>query len=213
MKKIAIFGAGGFGKELACIWFDMLKSQNQVFEFIGFFDDNKVGLKMDYGNVVGNYNDLSCLSEKVEVCFALGNPQTLNNLITPLNNPNLIFPNIIHPTVRFLDSTSILIGKGNVFSMDVMISNNVVINDFNILNTRVTLGHDVKINCFNVLNPNVQISGEVSIGNKNLFGFNSGISQTRKIGDGNVLGAGSILIRNINDNSTYIGVPAKKFSI
>jgi UDP-3-O-[3-hydroxymyristoyl] glucosamine N-acyltransferase len=75
------------------------------------------------------------------------------------------------------------------------------------------LGHDVKINCFNVLNPNVQISGEVSIGNKNLFGFNSGISQTRKIGDGNVLGAGSILIRNINDNSTYIGVPAKKFSI
>lgn len=40
MKDIAIFGAGGFGREVACL----IKRINKIkpqWNFIGFFDDNE----------------------------------------------------------------------------------------------------------------------------------------------------------------------------
>ena len=64
----------------------------------------------------------------------------------------------------------------------------------------------------NVFNPNTQISGTVSIGNQNYFGFNCGVIQQKRIGNLNTIGAGSILLRNIKDNGTYVGIPAKKLN-
>lgn len=39
MKDIAIFGAGEFGKEIACL-LDRINKENPTWNFIGFFDDN-----------------------------------------------------------------------------------------------------------------------------------------------------------------------------
>lgn len=212
MKKIAVFGAGGFGQEVACVWMDRLKADKEDFEFIGFFDDGKVGEKNIYGNVIGNINDLNQYTDPLEVGFALGNAITLNKVVEKVNNPNLSFPNIIHPTLRYLDTSSFQIGYGNIISLDVIFSNKIKVGNFNIFNTRVTLGHDVQVGSFNIFSPNVQISGEVHIGNRNYLGFNSGIIQCKKIGDENVLGAGAILLRSIENNGTYVGVPATKLS-
>ena len=38
MKEIAIFGAGGFGREIACI-INQINQANHCWKFIGFFDD------------------------------------------------------------------------------------------------------------------------------------------------------------------------------
>lgn len=40
MKKIAIFGAGGFGREVAFLIEDINK-KNYQWEILGFFDDEK----------------------------------------------------------------------------------------------------------------------------------------------------------------------------
>ena len=40
MKKIAICGAGGFGKEVACI-LNLINEKQPTWELVGFFDDGK----------------------------------------------------------------------------------------------------------------------------------------------------------------------------
>ena len=54
MKDIAIYGFGGFGREIACV----INAINQVtptWNFIGYFDDgHSVGEANKYGRVLGN---------------------------------------------------------------------------------------------------------------------------------------------------------------
>ncbi|MDY3428152.1 NeuD/PglB/VioB family sugar acetyltransferase [Riemerella anatipestifer] len=208
MKKIAIIGAGGFGQEVFCIWKDLLITQQQTFEFIGFFDDDTRVESNAYGKVLGKVEDLNNIDYSIEVAIAVGKPIHLSTISTLLNNNNISFPNIIHPTAVLYDKENLVLGKGNIFAPNTMLSCNVTIGNFNIFNTRVTIGHDSKVGDFNVLSPNAQISGGVEIGNLNYLGFNCGVIQQKKIGNNNILGAGSILLRSIKSDSTYIGNPA-----
>ena len=40
MKDIAFFGAGGFGREVACL-IKRINEKEPTWNFIGFFDDNE----------------------------------------------------------------------------------------------------------------------------------------------------------------------------
>ncbi len=213
MRKIAIIGAGGFGQEVFCIWRDMLKNENVEYDFIGFFDDNNDLSSNLYGKVIGSVESLNQINYPLEVAIAIGNPQVLKIIKNKINNPNISFPNIIHPSVQLLDANTIKMGQGNILSLDVIFSCNCKVGNFNVFNTRATLGHDDNVGDFNVFSPNVQISGMVTIGNENFLGFNCGIIQKKNIGNKNVVGAGAILLRSIKDEGTYIGVPAVKMKL
>lgn len=53
MKDIAIYGAGGFGREMACA-IQRLNSQETVWNFLGFFDDGiDKGAHNQYGEILG----------------------------------------------------------------------------------------------------------------------------------------------------------------
>nr|WP_314287981.1 serine acetyltransferase [uncultured Capnocytophaga sp.] len=205
VKKIAIIGAGGFGQEVYYLWRDMLSVAQESFEFVGFFDDNE-----DILISSGKIEELNAIDFSLEVAIAIGNTKHIHLVKNRLCNDNLKFPNIIHPSAQFLDRGSVLLGEGNIFAMNSMVSCNVEIGSFNIFNTRVTLGHDVVLGNFNVLSPNVQLSGGVIVGDENFFGFNSGVIQQKKIGNRNTIGAGAILLRHIKDEGTYLGNPAIK---
>jgi len=210
MKKIAIIGAGGLGQEVYCIWRDMLISEKIDYRFIGFFDDNKNITQNRFGKIIGNINDLNKVDYELDVVIAIGNPKVIRNIKRNINNPFIKFPNVIHPSAKFLDRNSIAIGEGNIFSPDSLISCNVTIGNYNVFNTRVTLAHDDSVGNFNVFSPNVQISGNVTILDYNFFGFNCGVIQGKKIGNNNIIGAGAILLKSVNNEGTYIGVPAVK---
>lgn len=212
MKKIAIFGSGGFGIEIYFMIIDLIKNDNSFnYHFIGFFDDKII--PTSYAPYLGGINELNAFSDELNVVIGIGNPRILKIVTDKISNKNIIFPNIIHPSCKFIGEDTFSIGKGNIILTGCTISCNVGIGNFNIMNTNVILGHDVKAGSYNVFSPNTLISGNINIGNQNFFGFNSGVIQGRKIGNNNVIGAGSTLLRNINNEGTYIGVPAQKIKI
>lgn len=61
MKDIAIFGAGGFGREVACLIISInnhIECEDDHWNLIGFFDDVKEkGFKTEFGEVLGGGND------------------------------------------------------------------------------------------------------------------------------------------------------------
>lgn len=208
MKDIAIYGAGGFGREVACL-LNRINEKEPTWNFVGFFDDGKeIGDINEYGKILGGIDELNATLKPLAIIMAMGSPKTVEKIVTKIISPFVEFPNIFSPDTIFLDKDNIMFGKGNLICSGCMFSCNVVIGDFNTFNGFITVGHDAKISNFNSLMPAVRISGEVAIGNCNFFGVSSVILQQIKIGNETIIGANSTVIRKTKDGNTYVGNPA-----
>lgn len=211
MKDIAIYGAGGLGREVACLLRRINNEVELTWNIIGFFDDGlAAGDKNEYGEVLGNIDTLNSWTGPLAVVFAIGSPKIVELLYNKASNPNIEFPNIIAPDTLFLDRGNVRMGKGNVICSRCLISCNVEIGDFNTFNGYITVGHDARISDFNSIMPAVKISGGVIIGKRNFIGVNSVILQYKSIGNDTTIGASSVVLRNTKDGSTYVGNPAKR---
>ena len=210
--KIAIYGAGGFGKEVACL-IERINRDNGDWQLIGFFDDTKpAGTKVSrYGTVIGGMEALLAVNEPLAVAIAINENKAVKRIRESITNPHITFPNLIDPSLFLVDPSTVTMGEGNIIQNHCMISCDVTIGSFNLINDHVVVGHDNSIGDFNGLMPGAHLSGGITIGDNNLLGVASVVLQGMVIGNGVTLGANSVLMTLPKDNSTYIGVPARKF--
>lgn len=209
MKDIAIYGAGGLGREIACI-IKEINRKSQTWNLAGFFDDSiPAGRRIDYGVLLGGIDALNGWKGELSVIFGIASPAAVSSLAGKITKEDISFPNIISPDVTFLDCESIRMGKGNYISSRTVIGCNVSIGNFNSIGVCSTLGHDCTLGDFNVLMPSVQVCGNVEVGQRCFLGINSVVLQQKKMGNNVTLGAGSILMANADDDRTYFGNPAR----
>jgi len=210
---IAIYGAGGFGKEVACL-IDRINAKGGDWRLIGFFDDSKpAGTPVSiYGKVLGGMDKLKTITQPLAIAIAINDNKAVRRIRENINGSNNIsFPNLIDPSLFFVDQRTFKIGEGNIIQNDCMISCDAFIGNFNLINDHVVIGHDNLIGDFNGLMPGAHLSGGITIGDNNLLGVASVVLQGIKIGHGVTLGANSVLMTQPKDNTTYLGVPARKF--
>lgn len=213
IKDIAIYGFGGFGREVACL-INAINEIKPSWNLIGYFDDGKtIGDTNRYGSVLGGMDELNDWASPLCVVIAIATPTALSSIVAQINNDQIDFPNLLDPSISYSDKSTITIGKGNIIASRVGISCDVTIGDFNLINSRVGLGHDCVIGSFNSFGPSTRISGNSIVGNYNFFGVSSIVLQGLKIGDNTRIGAGSVIIRNTKDNHLYVGNPAKKINL
>ena len=212
MDDIVIYGAGGFGKEVACL-VERINYPSPKWNLIGFLDDNPdlYGKTIShFGSCLGGLEYLNNYKSPLSVAIAIGNSIIVRRIVDSINNPNISYPNLIDVSFYLADKGTFSIGKGNIIQGPGAVSCDVSIGDFNILNGSVVIGHDSMIGSFNSLMPAVRVSGQVSIGNDNFFGVGSIILQRIKVGNHVRLGAGSVLMTKPQDGQLYIGNPAIK---
>lgn len=210
MKDIAIYGFGGFGREIACL-IRKINESKPTWNLIGYFDDGvNVGVKNSYGEVLGGLRELNTYSTSLSIVFAIAAPLVVNKLYREIVNSNIEYPNLIAPNVFFFDESTITMGKGNIITFGNRFSCNIKLGDFNLINGCCSFGHDVVIGSFNVLQPEVRVSGSVTIGDTNFLGARSFLLQQIKIGNNTKIGAMSLVVRKTKDNESYFGTPAKR---
>lgn len=212
MKDIAIYGAGGFGKEVACL-INRINEKDPSWNLIGFFDDNpakKGQMVSHFAPCLGGIDDLNAYAKEIAVVMAMGNSSTVQKIVSKITNKKVWFPNLIHPNFTISDPDTFSIGKGNIIQGACTATCDVALGDFNVLNGSICLGHDVTVGSYNTFMPAARISGEVMIGDGNFFGVGSIVLQQLKIGDNVRLGAGSVLMTKPKNGNLYLGVPAKK---
>lgn len=214
MKDIVIYGAGGFGREIACL-IRLINEKNPEWNLIGFLDDNESlwGSQNEYGTVLGGSDWLNKQEKELACAIAVGSPAAVMAITAKINNPNVSFPNLYAPTVTFLDKESMKIGKGNIFCTNCFVSCNVTVGDFNLFNGYIPIGHDAVIGDCNVVMPSSNISGGVVLGNGNFLGVQSVVLQYVKIGNNTRIGANSVVMRKTKDGYLYIGNPAKRVAL
>jgi len=210
--NIAIYGAGGFGKEVACL-IQRINAHGGDWQLVGFFDDSKpAGSQVSrYGQVIGGMSALQSVDQPLAIAIAINDNKAVKRIREAINNPHVTFPNLIDPSLFFVDKQTFTIGEGNIIQNDCMISCDVTMGSFNLINDHVVIGHDNVLGDFNGLMPAAHLSGGITIGNNNLLGVASVVLQGIVIGDGVTLGANSVLMTQPRNNSTYLGVPALKF--
>jgi len=208
VNDLIIYGAGGFGREIACLINAINKVEKQ-WDLVGFIDDGiEIGTKNRYGSVLGGLSYINAFPEKVAVVISIADSSILQYLVHNISNPLVYYPNIIAPNVTIFDNDAFSAGKGNILFFGCRISCDVTIGDFNLFNGFVSLGHDVMMGSFNVLGPSTRISGNTTVGDSNYFGVQSIVLQGLKIGDKTRIGANSVIMRNTKSNSLYHGNPA-----
>ena len=210
MNKLAIYGAGGFGREVYCL-IQKINAVSRQWEVVGFFDDGKqagdpVG---HYGKVLGGMSEVNAWPEPLSIVLAMGSVDNIRKIAQGILNPLITFPNIIHPDVIYADESSMKMGKGNIIQRGSAFSCDIQIGDFNVFNGGTVLGHDVVLGSCNILMPAVRISGGTTVGDENFFGISSIVLQGIKIGNRVSLAAGSVLMRKPKDGKLYLGNPAK----
>lgn len=213
MSKVLIWGASGQAKVIHSI----LKSNS--YEIIGFIDKN-IAIKSFLDHPV--YNSFEEFSEVIK-----GNPD--NELIhfviaiggtkgkdrieigRMLMDKNYFPLTLQHQTAWVADSATI--GKGcQILGMSA-ISEYVSIGDQTIVNTNATIDHETRIGKGSHVMPGATIAGCVQIGDYVTIGSNATILPRVKIGSKAIVGAGAVVTRDVMENDTVIGVPAKSIKI
>lgn len=208
MKKMAVFGAGGFGREVKTI-IDEINKVKQQYNFVGFFDDGfQRGEIINGFPILGGVADINKVQEKLALVIAIGDPKTKEKIHQKISNSKIDYPTIIHPKALISDDF-VEIGIGNIITAGCIVTCNIKIEDFVILNLMCTVGHDTTIKSYASFMPSVNISGEVIIHEKVYVGTGAKIINQLEIGQNTIVGAGAVVAKTLPENCTAVGIPAK----
>ncbi|PWX19591.1 transferase [Clostridium perfringens] len=208
MKNLIIIGAGGVGRETAWI-VEQINIKNKTYKILGFIDDNSTiwNTYINGYKVLGGIDYLIDYKDDVKVVVAIANYKVKKNIVGKLKNKRISYTNIIHPSLNI--HKSVQIGEGNIIYEGAIISPNVSIGNHIIISPKSGIGHDSIIKDYVSLLWNVSVSGNDLIEEGVLLGSASTIIQGKRIGKGSIVGAGSVVINNIDDKKTVVGIPAK----
>ncbi len=206
MQKIAIYGAGGFGRETELL-IKQINQNTPTWNFIGFFDDN---IKTET-NYLGGIETINAIEEPLNVVIAIADGSIRKKIVKNIVNSNIKFPTLIHPSVIY-DQEELIKGKGTVITALSIFTTNIKIGDFAIINLNCTIGHDVEIGHYTSIMPGANISGNVKIGTETLIGTGTQILQNVSVGNNCKVGAGAVVIDDVAEGKTVVGVPAKRIN-
>lgn len=204
MNKIAIIGFGGFGREVEML-IEQINEKEKIWEFIGFFDDASI----DDSRHLGDLKVLNEYAENIYVVIAIGNPLIKEKIVERIENKNIKYATLIHPSVQIGKSEIVNIGEGCIITAYNVITVNINIGSHVILNLSCTVGHDTTIADYCSFMPSVNISGEVKVNEKVFVGTGAKIINQVEIGESVTIGAGAVVVKSIPPKCTAIGIPAK----
>ena len=209
MKKLIIFGASGFGREVA--WaVERINQASPTWDLMGFMDDDDgiQGKQINGYPVLGKTEAVKDYPDAWFVC-AVGSSRVREKIVQNMKavNPHIRFGTVIDPSVERSDL--VRIGEGTIICAHTILTVNISIGAHVIINLDCTVGHDAVIEDYVTLYPSVNVSGITHIGHAVELGTGIQIIQGKTVGDYSIVGAGSVIVKDIPANCTAVGSPAK----
>lgn len=117
----------------------------------------------------------------------------------------------------YLKVSNILLTTNGTLSLQIAIKTlalkgEIITTLFSYVATTSSIVWEGCIPVFVEISPNVNISGRCIIGNGTSIGTSAVIIPNIKIGENVIIGAGTVLIKDVPDNCTVVGVPGKIIS-
>lgn len=214
MKKLILYGAGGFAREVAFM-VERINRVRPTYDLLGFVVGEEYYVP---GTIIDGYPVVGCGDWLIEhkdeiVCTCVvGEPPAVREQIQEkyealgIKFETLISPGVeIHKTVKIADGC--IICRGTTFTVDISVGKGSIINEFS------GIGHNAYIGDYCCIFGGCSVCGYVKIGNRVKVGGRAYFCPKVKIGDDAIIAAGSVVFTNVKAGRHVLGNPAKKIDL
>ncbi len=137
---------------------------------------------------------------------AIGNPKVREKVQEKLAGMNIV--SLVHPDAVI--APDVAIGRGVAVMAGVVINPGTSIGEGCIINTGATVDHDNRIEDFVHVSVGCHLAGTVTVGKSTWIGAGTVVSNNVNICGGCMIGVGAVVVKDISEPGTYVGVPAKR---
>lgn len=195
-----IIGGGGQGKVIADI---VIKNG---FSLKGFLDDTlPIDFKIMDFCVLGKTNDALMYNDNHYFIIGIGSNDIRRQIASKYK---LNYKTLIHPTATI--ATNVKIAEGSAVHAGATINPCCNIKKHCIINTGAIVEHDNNISDYVHISPAAALGGTVNVGTLTHIGIGSTIKNNINICSNAIVGAGAVVVKDIKEQGTYVGVPARK---
>lgn len=199
MKKVIVIGAGGHAKVCADI---ILKSGDEI---VGFYDEIE-----PYGEMLG-FRKLGLLKEWKQYCdceflIAIGDAKARERISNMLKDAK--WYTAIHPTA-VISNIDVQIEEGTVVMANAVINAGTYIGKHCIINTGCIVEHDNSLGDYVHISVGAHLGGKVNVDDQTWIGLGASVLNGVRIHANIVVGAGAVVVHDLLEQGTYVGVPAR----
>ena len=196
--KLMIIGAGGHGR--VCADIATLAGYTEV----AFLDD---GAPLG-GAVKGRSADAARYFEEYDLFVAVGNAAVRHRLLAALTEQGATVATLVHPHASV--AWDALLGVGTVVMAGAVVSTGARLADGAIVNTCASVDHDCTLGTCVHVAVGAHLCGTVTVGDGTWIGAGATVINNIKITTDCTVGAGAAVVKDITEQGTYVGVPAKR---
>lgn len=208
MAALLILGAGGHGKVVADAALETGDWDEIVFLDDAWPEKNIIGC----WPVAGNMQELCCWRDRCkDAVVAIGNNQLRMRLQARLVTGGFNVVSVIHPAATV--SRYATLGVGSVVFAGAVINVDATIGDGAIINTSATIDHDCILGVGVHVSPGAHLGGGTKVGDYSWIGIGASVKHLTSIGSNTIVGAGAVVLGDIPDGVTAIGMPARPFGM
>jgi len=212
MKRFAIFGASGFGREVLPLMRQQLQqTEGQPWDLV-FVDDNPPAPQLNGQRVLTYAQWLAEPAQSRHICLAIASGAVREKLVARCAADGVTFFEVRAANVVVMDDVQI--GPGAVLSPFVTLTSNIRIGQQFHANLYSYVAHDCVIGDFVTFAPGVHCNGNVVVEDHAYIGAGAILRQGKPgaplvIGRGSIVGMGAVVTKNVAPGTTVVGNPAR----
>lgn len=204
VRQLVIIGAGGFAKSA-------LDSMDQREYRIAGFVDERPDKESHLGYpVLAHSLDALEGAGRYSYFVAIGDCATRKRWFDELVARGLDVVSIVDRTA--LVSPMATVGRGCFIGKMAVVDSDAVVGDDCVINTMALVEHGCEVGDHANLATKAVVNGDVSVGEGTFLGSCASVIGQRSVGAWSVVGAGAVVVRDVPDGVTVVGVPARVVS-
>lgn len=204
IERCYVFGAGGHGK----VVYDALRAMKGS-RSVGFLDDGLTrGTVVLDAVVEGTLEELpGLLRLPILIALGVGHNMTREQVAARCKRVDATLMNVVHPAAAI--SPFAQLSPGVVVMARAVVNASAVVDEGAIINTGAVVEHDVLVGAYAHVSPLAALGGGATLGARSHLGMGACILPGVSVGADCVVGAGAVVIHDLPDGVTAVGVPAR----
>lgn len=203
-----IYCAGNQGR----VVLDILRRVGLTDNLVFVDDVREPGTKIDTVEVVGGHELLEQYDPEIDRCIvAIGGQQSARReLVNRVESYGFDFFSAVDPNSTVSSTASI--GRGVMLNARTYIGPGATIESHTLIDSCVNVSHDATVSAGATIAPNATLAGGVTIEPDAFIGAGAVVVDEISVGERAIVGAGAVVTDDVPNDTTVVGVPARKMS-